>query len=83
MRKYAVIQNRKIDQRRPLPRQLTQETSQRLESTRMPLPQQPARRTPQRRRNNDPKTQNICTTVTMCIHQEVLNSQLVHRPLLI
>ena len=46
----------------------------------MPLPQQPARRTPQRRRNNDPKTKKIRATVTMCIHQEVLNSQLVHRP---
>ena len=43
----------------------------------MPLPQQP---TPQRRRNNDPKPQNIRATVTICIHQEVLNSQLVHRP---
>ena len=33
-----------------------------------------------RRRTNDPKTQNMRATVTMCIHQEVLNSQLVHRP---
>ena len=36
------VQNRSIDQRPPLKRQLTQETPQRLESIGMPLPQQQA-----------------------------------------
>ena len=48
-----------------LPKQVAQETQQRLERPGLPLPQQLARKTPQGLWNNDPKTQNIHTTVTM------------------
>ena len=51
--------------RLPLPQQLTQETPQRPRSSGLPLPQQLARMTPQRLQNNEPKSQNMCATVTM------------------